>query len=110
MDGALLLLALGTLGTKIIDVFKYLRNRNFNGALTQVGVWAAGIGVFSVAAAADVFNAVEVPGTGLTFGQLDGGTLVFLGLSASSFLSVFGIDIKKAIDGSDSAAMPKLFK
>lgn len=94
------LVAVGTLVFTVVNFLSYLRSRNWNGALTQLVAWVAG--VVGIVLAAHSQYASQI-----TFGtqKLSGAswwTQVFLGLIATSLLSTFN-ELKKAIDRTDSA-------
>lgn len=97
------LLAAVALIWKIVDVVQYLRAGNRDNALTQVGVWLAGIIVIVLLSASDFANGIDV--AGFTLGNLNVASLILLGMSMGSTASI-GVDIKKAIDNTDSAAIP----
>jgi len=108
MEPLLLLLGLAFAANKVVSVVKSLTSGDFNTPVTQLLVWAAAIGGLFLAANADVTEHLIVPGVSdQTLGTLGGASLVLLGLIAGSTGSVV-YDFKKAIDGSDSAAEPRL--
>ena len=90
---------------KLTDLFKYAKNRDVNGAATIAFVWVAGfIGVWLFAGSAWA--------DGLVFGeqrldQLNLQSLVLVGFAIGSSAGVV-FDFKKALDNSDSAAVPSL--
>lgn len=92
---------------KIVSVIKAAKNSDWNVVVTQVLVWAVGFFVLALAANADVTSALVLPGFTTTLGELDGSSIVLFALLAGSTGS-FAFDLKKAIDGSDSAAETKL--
>lgn len=103
---------LGLIVYKLLDFFKYVVNKNWNGALTILIGWAAGIiGIFLFASS--TFGSQLQIGEGhhhpLLLGSLDPSSKVILGMAATNLLAVF-YDAKKAVDGSDSAKTPKLIK
>lgn len=104
---ALTLAVLGTLVVKVVSVVKSIGKDN-NAVVTQLVGWAVGIGVAFLAAHAQVTSDLVVFGAH-RFGDLDGGSLVFAGLSLASGGS-FAYDVKKALDYSDSASEPRLLK
>ena len=90
---------------KITDLLKYARNKDVNGVTTILFVWIAGfVGVWLFANSAW--------SDGLVFGEKNLGSLniasqILIGFAVgSSAGTVF--DFKKALDGSDSAAVPSL--
>lgn len=99
------LVALGALAVKAVSTVKYALARDTGATVTQVLTWLVGIGVIALAAQADIAAGIDIGGTPL--GMLDFPSQVLVGLSLSSAGS-FAYDVKRAIDGSDSAAEPPL--
>lgn len=99
------LLAMGTLVGKLIDFAKYLRDGDYNGAVTQVSVWVAGILVVLLAAQTDFAPTIAFGEASLA--QMNLATQVFIGLLAASLFG-YAYDVKKAVDHTDSAAVPPL--
>lgn len=91
---------------KIVDVLKYALARNGNGVVTQLVVWVAAVFVVIVAANADLTEGLRLVG-GRPLGTLNGWSLFLAGLLLGSGASTT-VDFKKALDGSDSAAVPPL--
>lgn len=102
MDFAPLLAAIALIW-KIVDFVKYLRARNSEAVVTQAAVWFAGVGVIFLLAATDFASAINVGD--LSLGTLNAASLILLGLSVGSSASVL-VDVKKAVDNTDSAAVP----
>ena len=98
------LLAAVALIWKIVDFVKYVRARDVDSIVTQLGVWLAGVAVLFLLAATDFASGVVVADSPLS--QLNWASLVLVGLSVGSSASVL-VDAKKALDNSDSAAVPK---
>lgn len=90
---------------KFVDFLKALTNKQTNTAVTQLVVWAGGIAAVFLAGASQFAPEINV-GTH-TLEALDGATKLFVGLMIGSATSA-AFDVKKALDGSDSAAQPKL--
>lgn len=88
-----------------VNLLKYLKAGDVNAVVTQLVVWAAGVGVFALLAATNWADGIKVGE--LALGQLNFASLVLVGVSAGSAASV-GFDVKKAIDKSDSAHTPPL--
>lgn len=102
------LVALGTLVFTFVNFLKFLRARDFNAAGTQVIAWVSGVGATFLASASQVIgHGVGVGGVALN--DLDAYTKVVVGMIATSVLSTVN-EIKKAIDNSDSAQTPRLFR
>lgn len=91
---------------KIVDFVKYVRARHTDAVITQAAVWAAGVLVMLLLANTDFASEVAIAGTQL--GNLNWASLVLIGLSVGSSASVL-VDAKKAVDNSDSAAVPSLY-
>lgn len=106
MDIAPLLL-LTTVLWKLIDLLRLLANfdKERSAVVTMLTSIVGGVIVVVLAAHASLFDHFVV--NGLTLTQLDIGSQVFLGLGIASLAGV-GVDIKQAIDSSDSAAKPSL--
>lgn len=99
-------LALATLVWKFIDFLKAVANRNVNAAATQAIAWVSGVGAVLLFAQTQFAAAVEIGDYKL--GDLSTWSLVVIGLLVSSLASA-AVDAKKALDGTDSAAVGKLF-
>lgn len=95
----------GALLWKVIDVLKNLRAQNWNTVVTQLVAWGAGVAVLFLVASTQF--AAEITVGKLNLDGLDGSTKFFVGLMLSSIVSV-SVDVKKAIDGSDSSKQPSL--
>lgn len=102
MDFAPLLAAIALIW-KIVDFVKYLRVRNVDALVTQLGVWLAGVAVVLLLAATDFANGISIADYSLD--KLNLASLLLLGLTIGSSASV-AVDIKKAVDNTDSAAVP----
>jgi len=90
---------------KLIDLLRYARGRDLNGVVTQVVVWAGGIGVVALAAHTAwagqlVFGDVKLAGMNFASQVLAG---IALGSAAS-----IAQDTLKAVDASQSEAKPTL--
>jgi hypothetical protein len=92
---------------KTVSVIKALFNGDKNTVVTQAVVWAVGFGGLSLAAHAAVTEAYALPGFTESLGSLDAASLGLLAWLLGSTGS-FAFDLKKAIDGSDSAAEASL--
>jgi hypothetical protein len=110
MEPLLILLGLAFAANKIVSTIKNLTTAETRGsAVTQVVVWAAAFGMLLLAGEASVTEGLIVPGLSEPLGELDFPSFVVLGLIAGSTGSVV-YDFKKAIDNTDSAGEPALFK
>jgi hypothetical protein len=94
-----------TLILKVIDFARYARARDINGVLTQLSVWAAGTIVVLLVAQTNWAAGIQI-GT-MSLGHLGFWSLVFYGMSAGSAASL-GKDTLKAVDNTNSAAIPVL--
>lgn len=92
---------------KTVSVIKALFNKDVNSVVTQVVVWAVGFGGLSLAAHAAVTSAFALPGFTQPLGDLDAASLGLLAWILGATGS-FAYDLKKAVDGTDSAAEPRL--
>lgn len=94
---------------KVTDFVRLLANArtNVSAIVTQAVAWLVGIGAVWLASSAAVTKAIVLPGTSAALGTLDGGSIVLVGLLAASLAS-FGVDLKAAIDNTDSAKMPPM--
>ncbi|MEX5710274.1 hypothetical protein AB1484_18685 [Parafrankia sp. FMc6] len=101
------LIAVGALVFTFVNFLTYLRSRNWNGVLTQVIAWAAGVG--GIMLAAHTQFAAQVTFGGSNLGAMDTATQIFLGLIATSLLTTVN-ELKKAIDNSDSARKAPLLQ
>ena len=90
------LVALGALVKKLVDFMKDLTNRSWNGVLTQLALWAAGVGAMLLFTQTNWAEGISVGG--ISAAELSVVSQVFVGLSVSSFGSVAGFDIPKALD------------
>ncbi len=90
---------------KVVDFLKYLTSGDWNGAATQASVWASALVVSLLAREAEPFSGIGVVGS--TFGDLGWPALVLFALGIGSTASGL-VDVKKALDNTDSAAVPPL--
>lgn len=90
---------------KVVDFLRFLTNRDINSAVTQASVWGAAIAVSLLAREAEPFSTIGVLGT--TFADLSTPAIILFALGLGSTASGV-VDFKKALDGSDSAAVPPL--
>lgn len=90
---------------KLIDFLRYCRAADVNGITTQLASWIAGVVVVLLVAQTDWANGIAIGDRSL--GTLGFWSLVFYGLSAGSAAS-FAKDTLKAVDNTNSAAIPTL--
>lgn len=103
------LAAVGTLVFTFVNFLSYIvagtRGKGWNGAVTQLIAWAAGIAGIFIAAQTQFAGQIKF-GSQLLSG-MNWQTKVFLGLIATSILSTVN-EVKKAIDNSDTASKEPL--
>jgi len=88
-----------------VDFLKALTNKDKNAAVTQLIAWAAGVGGVFIAGASQFASEIKIGSHSLE--TLNGPTKLFVGLMIASAAKVV-FDVKKSLDGSDSAVQPKL--
>lgn len=98
-------LAMAALVIAIINLIKYLRSGNWNGAITTLSVMVAGVVVIALAAQTDFAAGIVIADRPLS--EYNFWSLLFIGLSLSS-IAAFANDIRGAIDNSDSTVKPNL--
>jgi hypothetical protein len=98
-------LVFGTVVLKLVDFIKYARNGDWNGVLTLLTGWAAGL--IAVALFVRTQWADEIRVGNETLEQLSTWSKVVFAFAASSVAAVL-YDFKKAIDNTDTASTPKL--
>lgn len=106
MDDFLPFAALSGLVVQVINFLKYLRARDWNGSLTTLTVWVAGVVGIFLAAESDYAASFDFGGVNLA--DMNSWTKLFVGLTVGAAGSAF-VEVKKALDGNDSAAKPDLF-
>lgn len=89
-----------------VSFAKMLRNGDTNGAKTQAVVWLGSIGGVYLVAESFFGTKIDVYGTPLA--DLDWATKLVVGLVPAA-LGIVGYDLKKAVDGSDTANSLPLF-
>ncbi len=102
-----LLLALAFAINKTVTVVKSLANKDWNTPVTQLVVWVVGFAGLTLAAHADVTQALTIPGVDTALGTLDSASLVLLAWILGATGS-FGYDTLKAVDNTTSSAEPQL--
>lgn len=98
--------------TLIIQLVDFAREiaggrANRSSVVTQLLAWIVGILIVWLGANAAVTAGLTLPGIDTPLGLLDGGSVVLVGLLASSLASTI-VDVKCAVDGTDSARKPAL--
>lgn len=97
--------AMAALTIKLIDFLRYLRAADINGICSQLAAWVAGVVVVLLVAQTDWADGISIGDMNLA--TLGFWSLVFYGLSAGSAAS-FAKDSLKAVDNTNSAAIPTL--
>jgi len=90
---------------KIVDVAKYVANADYNAVVTQLVGWLAGAFTVWMAAEADFTKNLQINGVSLD--SLNAWSILMAGFAMASTAGL-GWDTLKAIDGSNSAAVPHL--
>ena len=95
---------------KVIDFLRLVANwpTSRSSVVTQLLTWIGAVLVVWLYAASQLGDFV-IPGTELVLSDANVWTLVILGLAIGSTASV-AVDVKQAIDASDSAAKPPLLE
>lgn len=88
-----------------VDLLRHLRNGEWSPVLTQLIAWASGIAAVTLLAHTDFASTTKV--AGIVLDKTSGPTLIFLGMQAAS-LAGSVVNVKQALDGSDSNAKPPL--
>lgn len=99
-------LVAGFVAKKLIDFLAYLRVGNWSAAFTQFSVWLAGSLVAFLFRFSDFASAFHVGDTSLA--SLNAVSVLLVGLVIGSTASVVAHDVPKALDNSQSAAIPRL--
>jgi len=99
------LVALGTLIFTVVNFFKYLSGRNWNGAITQAIAWVAGVIGIVIFSHTPYAAAITIGGVPLQ--SMNFWSQLFIGLMATSILSTLN-EGYKALDPSQTAEKPKL--
>ena len=100
------LAAMATLVIAIVNLIQYAKARDVNGVVTTFAVWVAGVVVALLVRETDFASGIDVTDT-LTLGALNTWSTIFLGLTVGT-IGQFAVQIKRAVDSSDSAAKPDL--
>jgi Na+/proline symporter len=95
---------------KVVDWLRMVRGwpGTRSGVVTQLLAWAGATVVVFLYGASD-FGTFEVPGTQLLLSDLGGWSKVILGLAIGSTASV-AVDVKQAVDNTDTASKPPLLR
>lgn len=90
---------------KLVDFIRYVRAGDTNAILTQVVAWLGGF--LLVAVAAHTPWAVQLVFGGVPLSRLGWASQLLVGVAVGSAAST-GVDVIKAVDGTQSAAVPPL--
>lgn len=90
---------------KVVDLLKYGTNGDWNGVVTQLVAWGAGIAIAFLTANSDFGANTQVNEMALS--TLNGWTVVLAGIGLASSAG-FGWDTLKSLDNKDTSAMPTL--
>ena len=108
MESLTPLLALSFVTYTIINLARYLRARDWNGALTTVAVWVGGFLATLVFAESKIGEGIVLPLTGgLPLGALSTWDMIIVGLAVGSTATVAN-EFRGAFDNSTSTAKPHL--
>jgi succinate dehydrogenase/fumarate reductase flavoprotein subunit len=99
------LLALGLVVKTAMDILRYLRGRDWNGAGSLLIVWLGGFGAAVLFAATDFADSIVVGD--MSLGNLNAASLVVFGLVIGS-VAANGNELLGAIDQNRSTAKPHL--
>src|SRR5262245_45683924 len=94
---------------QVIDFLKEVTHlpATRNAVATQAAAWIGGIILVILASHAQVTQDIVLPGSDITLGAADWGSQILLGLLVSSTASS-AVDVKKALDRSDTAVVPPI--
>jgi hypothetical protein len=98
-------LIFGALILKLVDFLKYLRNADWNGVVTLLLGWVAGVVAIQMIRLTDWDKEIKIGA--LSVDQLDFQSQLVLGFVATSVAAVI-YDFKKAVDNTDTASTPRL--
>lgn len=107
METLVILAGIAFAVNKTVSTIKGVSSEDWNLVLTQLAVWVVGILAILLVGAANQFQSLLVPGFEEPLSNFDLSSKVALGWILGSSGS-FAFDLKKAIDGTDSAVEPKL--
>lgn len=108
MDDLTTIAALLAIGAHLTALFKYASAGDGRSVLAGVLPMVAIFVVLLLGAEADAFADVVVPGLDTPIGGLDVASLALVALASGSLSSEVLYNWRKAVDGSDSAAEPKI--
>lgn len=94
---------------KVVDFLRMVFNLSTqkSAVLTQIAAWGGGIILVMLGAHAGATRALIIPGTDQSLKVLDFGSQVIAGMLISSLASGI-VDVKRALDGTDTARVPPL--
>lgn len=100
------ILVLGLVVYTLTNLVKYLRARDWSSVVTLLAAWLIGIAAVWLVGSTDWAQTVTVGGL-KTLDKLSWAEKVLVGLVVAS-TAVFGYDLKRSFDNTDSAATPAL--
>lgn len=102
---------LSALVWQVVDFLRELANlkTHKSDVITQATAWLGGVVIILLCSHATVAAGIVVPGFTAPIGGLDVGSQILLGLVVASLGSSL-VDVKQALDSTDSAAKPPLVK
>jgi len=80
----------------LIDVFRSLKGKDWNGVVTPLAAFIAGVAVAWLLAESDFAGTIAIGDTGLTLADLNFASLVIFGFAFSS-IAAKGVDLISAI-------------
>lgn len=89
------------------NLLRYAKAQDWNGVLGILVAAAAGIGTIVLAANSDATAGLHLIDGGQALGNLDGGSLVSLGVAVGSAGTVLA-DVRSAFDNNDTAKKPPI--
>lgn len=107
MDTFIPVAATVSLVIAIVNFVKYLKAKDWNGVVTQLAVWVAGVIVVFLASQTEWAEEIGRGFFGKSLADLNAWSLLFLGLCVGG-LAIVTNEFKKAVDGRDNARKPEL--
>lgn len=101
------LIALGALVYTFVNFLKYLQNKHYGSATTQLVSWVSG--VLAVELVAHTSFAAGITVGGVPLDTMSGASLLVVGLLVTSLISTVNQGLFKSIDNSSTSYTPPLF-
>lgn len=108
VESALILALVAAIITKFVDFSRYVKNGDKNGALTQIYVWVVSVLTTLAFAKSGLMSDVVLPFSDMPFEQYGLIAQILIGLAPGSLGSVV-VDLRKAVDNTDSAKQDLMF-